>query len=211
MKKVLMAVALGGLLCTPPARAADACCPIPVMKNSKVILKAIPTADLSAVTLKVTGMTCEACARGVQSALTKVAGVNAAQVSLDQGQAVVSYEAKTANTAQLIAAVTKTGTFKATLMTPPTTKAQQIYCEGKSAGQLCGEGTVAALKLSGAKKAAWAEAANRYNTAVEAATRRLLKDTETTLSPQDLAIVKQWFARGVNTQINQQLAKAATQ
>jgi len=211
MKKVMMAVALGGLLCTPPARAADACCPSPATNNSKVTLKPTTTADVSAVTLKVTGMTCESCARGVQSALTKVAGVNAAQVSLDQGQAVVSYDAKKVNTAQLVAAVAKAGTFKAAETTLPAKKAQQIYCEGKSAGQLCGEGTVAALKLSGAKKAAWAETANRYNTTVEAATRQVLKDAEATLSPQELTLVKQWFAKGVNTQINQQLAKEATQ
>lgn len=184
MKKILTALMLGSLLSVPLARAEDA-----------------------KTTLKITGMTCEQCAAGVKRSLMKLDGVKTADVSFENSRAVVTYDAAKVTTAKLVATVGEAGAFKAEPATGPAKKTQQIYCEGKSAGQLCGEGTVAALQLSGAKKAAWEQAVRRYNSAVEAATRQVLRDAEATLSPQELAVVKQWFAKGVNTRINQQLAK----
>ncbi|MBK8002107.1 MAG: hypothetical protein IPK15_26280 [Verrucomicrobia bacterium] len=64
-----------------------------------------------------------------------------------------------------------------------------------------------ALKLDGDKKAAWSGAVKRYNTPVEAATQQLLKEAKETLSPEEFASVEKWFAKGVNSQINQQLVK----
>lgn len=101
MKTFLTTLAIGGLLCCASARAADGCC---------------ATAP-SKVTLKITGMTCDKCAAGVQTALKKVDGVKAAEVSLDKNQVVVTVDSAKVKTEQLIAAVDKAGgdrhTFKA--------------------------------------------------------------------------------------------------
>lgn len=191
MKKVMTALALSILLCAPLARAED-----------------------GKATLKVTGMTCDKCAEGVKKSLTKLEGVKSAEVRLDEGQAIVTFDSARVTTGKLIAAIDEAGgsrhTFKAEEATEPAKKSQQIFCEGKSAGQLCGGGTVGALKLDGDKKAAWSEAVKRYNTSVEAATQQFLKEAKETVSAEELASVEKWFAKGVNTQINQQLAKEGT-
>ncbi len=62
--------------------------------------------------IKVSGMTCGACAVSVKSALTKVKGVKSAEVSNDKGLATVVYDDKQTNEQQLREAVNKTG-FKA--------------------------------------------------------------------------------------------------
>lgn len=120
MKQILTTLAIGGLLCCASARAED-----------------------STVTLKVTGMTCDKCAAGVQKALKKVDGVKAAEVSLDKNQAVVTVDSVKVKTEQLIAAVNKAGgdrhTFKAE-------KAATFKCDscGKTydkAGSCCGAPT----------------------------------------------------------------------
>lgn len=117
MKTILTTLAIGGLLCCASARAGDACCPTTPAKDSKGILKPTSSAAGSTVTLKVTGMTCEMCAKGVERALKKVDGVKAAEVSLDKKQAVVTVDAAKVKTEQLIAAVAKAGgdrhTFRA--------------------------------------------------------------------------------------------------
>ena len=81
-----------------------------------------------------------------------------------------------------------------------------VFCPGMSTGQLCPMGTVNTLKLTGAKKQKWTEAANRYNKAVDAATKQLLEDSKTTLSPEEYAQVEKWFAEGLNPEINRLLA-----
>lgn len=104
MKAILTTLAIGGLLCCASVRAADGCCSTAPTKDSKV-------------TLKITGMTCDKCAAGVQNALKKVDGVKAAEVSLNKKQAVVTMDAAKVKPDQLIAAVDKAGgdrhTFKA--------------------------------------------------------------------------------------------------
>jgi hypothetical protein len=81
-----------------------------------------------------------------------------------------------------------------------------VFCPGMSTGKLCPMGTVNTLKLTGAKKQKWTEAANRYNKAVDAATKQLLEDSKTTLSPKEYAQVEKWFAKGLNPEINRLLA-----
>ena len=81
-----------------------------------------------------------------------------------------------------------------------------VFCPGMSTGKLCPMGTVNTLKLTGAKKQKWTEAANRYNKAVDAATKQLLEDSKTTLSPEEYAQVEKWFAKGLNPEINRLLA-----
>lgn len=82
---------------------------------------------------------------------------------------------------------------------------QEIFCEGLSAGQLCLHGTVDVLKLDAAKQASWREAGQRYNKAVDAATKQFLADAKPILSPQDFVKVEKWFDKSVNGYINQQL------
>lgn len=187
MKTILTILAIGGSLCGAPARAED-----------------------GKATLKVTGMTCAQCASGLRNSLTNLEGVKTAEVNFDAGRAIVTFDSAKLTTGQLIAAVAKTGGFEAEEVAEPAKKSPQIFCETLSAGQLCGHGTVDALQLSGEKKAAWSDAAKRYNAAVEAATKQFLKEAQETLSPEELAVVEKWFAKGVNAQINQQLAKEGT-
>jgi len=210
MKVIQTILTLGSLLFCTSVRAADACCPTAPAKDSKVTASTL-AANASKVTLRVTGMTCSMCATNVGNALKKVEGVEAADVNLRDNLAVVTVNAAKVKTEQLIAAIDQAGgerhTFKAEEVRDAKGKSSQIFCEGKSAGQLCGEGTVNALKLSGEKKVAWSEAAKRYNTAVEAATKQLLQDAKATLTPDEAAAVEKWFAKGINNSINQQLAK----
>ncbi len=96
MKKILIALTLGSLLCVPLAHAGDPCCPTTGATDGKV-------------TLKVSGMTCDKCAAGVKKSLTKLDGVKTADVSLDKGQAAVTFDAAKVTIDKLIAAVGKAG------------------------------------------------------------------------------------------------------
>lgn len=62
--------------------------------------------------IKVSGMTCGACAVSVKRALTKVKGVNSADVSHEKGLATVVYDDDQTNEQQLREAINRTG-FKA--------------------------------------------------------------------------------------------------
>lgn len=62
--------------------------------------------------IKVSGMTCGACAVSVKSALTRVNGVKSADVSSDKGLATVVYDDEQTNEQQLREAINRTG-FKA--------------------------------------------------------------------------------------------------
>ena len=62
--------------------------------------------------IKVSGMTCDACAVSVQKSLEKVKGVKRAEVSSDKGTATVVYDDAQTNEQQLREAIDKTG-FKA--------------------------------------------------------------------------------------------------
>lgn len=59
--------------------------------------------------LNVTGMTCQGCVRSVQRVLEAVPGVQRAEVSLEQNQAVVAFDPARTDAAQLAAAVASAG------------------------------------------------------------------------------------------------------
>ncbi len=59
--------------------------------------------------IKVSGMTCGACAVSVKSALTKVKGVKSADVSHEKGLATVVYDDDQTNEQQLREAINRTG------------------------------------------------------------------------------------------------------
>ncbi len=85
------------------------------------------------------------------------------------------------------------------------TPKREVFCEGLSAGQLCLSGTPSELKLDGTKKERWVEAGRQYNKNVDAATKQLLAQAKTILSPEEYARVEKWFDKGLNVVLNQVL------
>ena len=77
-----------------------------------LLMAAVATAKEVTTEIKVSGMTCQACAVSVQKSLEKVEGVKRADVSSDKGLAKVVYDDAKANEQQLRDAIDKTG-FKA--------------------------------------------------------------------------------------------------
>jgi|SRR5579871_643339 len=77
-----------------------------------------------------------------------------------------------------------------------------IFCPTMKTGQLCSHGTANVLQLKGDKQKAWIELARKYNKAVDAATVQLFKDSEGTLTPKQVELLKAWFAVGLNPEIN---------
>jgi hypothetical protein len=77
-----------------------------------------------------------------------------------------------------------------------------IFCPTMKTGQLCSHGTMNILQLKGDKADQWLTMARKYNQAVDAATLQLFKDAEGTLTPQQLDLLKAWFAVGLNPEIN---------
>jgi copper chaperone len=66
------------------------------------------------VTLRIQGMSCAHCQQAVRQALTAVAGVERAEVSLAEGRAEVAYDPERATLEALLAAVRQEG-YEATL------------------------------------------------------------------------------------------------
>jgi copper ion binding protein len=64
---------------------------------------------MAKIELQVKGMTCQGCVRSVELKLSKVPGVEHAQVNLGSGKATVEYDESRANVDQLIAAVEQIG------------------------------------------------------------------------------------------------------
>ena len=81
----------------------------------------------------------------------------------------------------------------------------EVFCSGLSAGQLCLHGSPNVLKLDGAKKERWVEAGRQYNKSVDVATKQLLAQAKTILSPDEYASVEKWFNKGLNEVLNQVL------
>src|SRR5712692_7641350 len=81
----------------------------------------------------------------------------------------------------------------------------EVFCSGLSAGQLCLHGSPNVLKLDGAKKERWVEAGRQYNKSVDVATKQLLAQAKTILSPEEYASVEKWFNKGLNEVLNQVL------
>lgn len=81
----------------------------------------------------------------------------------------------------------------------------EVFCSGLSAGQLCLHGSLNVLKLDGTKKERWIQVGRQYNKAVDTATKQLLAQAKTILSPEEYASVEKWFDKGLNVLLNQQL------
>ena len=83
------------------------------------------------------------------------------------------------------------------------TEPDHIFCPTMKTGQLCTHGTAANLGLTGEKMEEWRAIARTYNQSVDAATEQLFRDAEATLTPEKLALLKAWFAVGLNPEINE--------
>ena len=69
-------------------------------------------------------------------------------------------------------------------------------------GQVCSHGTAAILGLNAEDTKEWTAWARKYNRAVNEATEQLFKDASAKLNPQQMEVLKAWFAIGWNPQIN---------
>jgi hypothetical protein len=77
-----------------------------------------------------------------------------------------------------------------------------VFCPTMKTGQLCSHGTANILQLKGQQKEQWIDLARKYNKAVDAATLQLFKDSEATLTPEQVTLLRAWFAVGLNPEIN---------
>lgn len=85
-------------------------------------------------------------------------------------------------------------------------KAQEVFCDGLTTGQLCLSNAPRVLKLDDAQKQRWTDAARQYNKAVDAATRQFLEQSKPILSPGQFASMQKWFEAGLNPVLNQVLS-----
>ena len=84
--------------------------------------------------------------------------------------------------------------------------APEVFCNTMQAGALCPTATVSILKLSGPNVQMWLNAINKYNEAVENATRQLKADTKGFLTPAQQAEIDRWMDKGINPEVNRILA-----
>lgn len=87
-----------------------------------------------------------------------------------------------------------------------TAPAPEVFCNGMQAGTLCPTGTVSVLKLSGPKVQQWMDLINKYNNAVEAASRDLKKEAMGVLTPAQIEELDRWMDKGINPEVNRILA-----
>ena len=88
----------------------------------------------------------------------------------------------------------------------PATAAPEVFCNTMQAGALCPTGTVSILKLSGPKVQQWLDAVNKYNEAVESATKQLKADSKSFLTPAQMSELDRWLEKGINPEVNKILA-----
>ena len=88
----------------------------------------------------------------------------------------------------------------------PAAAAPEVFCNTMQAGTLCPTGTVSILKLSGPKVQPWLDAINKYNAAVEGATKQLKADAKSVLTPAQMSELDRWLEKGINPEVNKILA-----
>lgn len=64
---------------------------------------------METITINIKGMTCMGCVRSVKNVLEPIAGVSGVDISLDKGQAVITFDPSKANLAQFQAAIQDAG------------------------------------------------------------------------------------------------------
>ena len=88
----------------------------------------------------------------------------------------------------------------------PAVAPPEVFCNTMQAGALCPTGTVSILKLSGPKVQQWLDAVNKYNEAVESATKQLKADSKSVLTPAQISELDRWMEKGINPEVNKILA-----
>jgi copper chaperone CopZ len=79
------------------------------MLTAAVLLVGMAGAKETTTQIKVSGMTCGACAVSVRAALIRTKGVKSADVSAEKGTATVVYDDSQVNRQRLVEAINKTG------------------------------------------------------------------------------------------------------
>lgn len=91
---------------------------VPKNSNSKTTIakstNQVTITNISQTTIKIEGMTCAGCAANVESALKQQPGVKSVSVTLESGQAIVSFDSSQVIAAQLVEAINKLG-YKASI------------------------------------------------------------------------------------------------
>lgn len=64
---------------------------------------------METITINIKGMTCMGCVRSVKNVLEPIAGVSGVDISLDKGQAVITFDPSKANLAKFQAAIQDAG------------------------------------------------------------------------------------------------------
>jgi hypothetical protein len=91
---------------------------------------------------------------------------------------------------------------------PATQEARrEIFCASLKTGQLCPDSTAEILGLKGPQAEAWKVIVRKYNQGAEAAATGLQKDSAHKLTPEQMEVLKAWFAVGWNEQLNEILYK----
>jgi len=64
---------------------------------------------METITINIKGMTCMGCVRSVKNVLEPIAGVSGVDISLDKGQATITFDPSKANLAQFQSAIQDAG------------------------------------------------------------------------------------------------------
>ena len=84
---------------------------------------------------------------------------------------------------------------------------KEIFCSNMKTGQLCPDATAEILGLKGAQAEAWKVIVRKYNLGADSAATQLQKDSAAKLTPEQMEVLKAWFAVGWNEEINEILYK----
>lgn len=84
---------------------------------------------------------------------------------------------------------------------------KEIFCSNLRTGQLCPDSTAEILGLKGPQAEAWKVMVRKYNQGAGAAAEQLQKDSAAKLTPEQMEVLKAWFAVGWNEEINEILYK----
>lgn len=144
-------------------------------------------------TLTIKGMTCGGCVAAVKRQLGKTEGVTAYDVSLEKGEAEVTYDPARTDPKKIAEWMSKAG-FSATVKEgDEPRKESSIFCPGRPKGQLCKGGTANLLQLRGDRRTRWERLVQQHTEKVDAARVELLKEGASFLSADELKQVERWF------------------
>ncbi|WP_236054249.1 heavy-metal-associated domain-containing protein [Pseudomonas arcuscaelestis] len=88
--------------------------------------------SMETLIIKIDGMHCGGCVTGVEKALIQVHGVQSAAVSLEAGEATVTYDPAYVSAADLVPAVVAAGYSARATVEPASTSNQDGHCDSGS-------------------------------------------------------------------------------